>query len=309
MKLLIASLLLFHFTLSFCIAQDLSGTWEGNVGGAYLKLVIAKHGNTYIGYTHDVGFGHCTAHFIGEFNDSTKRLKGVGQDFIEKTFAHVLMSYRLTYSEKAGHKYLIGPGRPKSIATNLLSFGLAEHTQLSFVSKEIDTTDFMYSWLKAHSNRPVLVENNKKADSVILNKATDTIFSKELVSFNKKAFDDSIRTIRAQRQSDTVSRIVTHADSIVITISDNEIVDGDTITIFHNNEILVSRLFVSSKPYRVVIPLTEKNTHEFVLVANNLGTIPPNTALVIIEAGRERYQLKAAADMKKNAVIFFEHKK
>jgi hypothetical protein len=182
----------------------------------------------------------------------------------------------------------------------------------------------MVSWFKANSNRPVLVENSRKTDSIrtftattidsgslaILKNVVDTISNKDLVVFDKKAFDDSIRTVKTQRQDDILSRIVTRADSIVITISDNEIVDGDTITIFHNNEILVSRLFVSSKPYRVVIPLTESTpTHEFVLVANNLGTIPPNTALVVIEAGREHYQLKAAADMKKNAVIVFEHKR
>ena len=324
MKLLTASFFLILFKFSCCFAQDLSGTWEGNVGGAYLKLVIAKHGNTYIGYTHDIGFGYCTAHFIGEFNDSTQRLKGAGQGFIVKTFAHVLMTYRLKFSEYGGDKYLIGPGRPKSIATNILSFGLPEHTQLRWISREIDTTAYMVNWFKANTNQPVLVENKRKTDSIgavkpaagdtgsmaMRNMVVDTIAGKDLVVFDKKAFDDSIRTVKTQRQNDILSRIVTRADSIVITISDNEIVDGDTITIFHNNEILVSRLFVSSKPYRVVIPLiTSAPTHEFVLVANNLGSIPPNTALVVIDAGRERYQLKAAADMKKNAVIVFEHRR
>lgn len=324
MKLLTAAFFLFLFKFSCCFAQDLSGTWEGNVGGAYLKLVIAKQGNTYVGYTHDIGFGYCTAHFIGEFNDSTQRLKGAGQGFIDKTFAHVLMTYRLKFSERGGDKYLIGPGRPKSIATNILSFGLPEHTQLRWVSRDIDTTAFMVNWFKANSNRPVLVENNRKTDSIRtsktaaidtgslarLNNVVDTIAGKDLVVFDKKAFDDSISTVKTQRQADILKQIVTSADSIVITISDNEIVDGDTVTIFHNNEILVSRLFVSSKPYRIVIPLKgSMPTHEFVLVANNLGTIPPNTALVVIEAGRERYQLKAAADMKKNAVIVFEHRR
>jgi hypothetical protein len=323
MKLLTASFFLFLFKFSCCFAQDLSGTWEGSVGGAYLKLVIAKHGNTYVGYTYDIGFGYCTAHFIGEFNDSTQRLKGAGQGFIDKTFAHVLMTYRLKFSERGGDKYLIGPGRPKSIATNILSFGLPEHTQLKWISRDIDTTAFMYSWYKANSNQPVLVGNTRKTDTLrtvkpaaidtrslaMLNKTVDTIAGNDLV-FDKKAFDDSISTVKTQRQDDILKRIVTSADSIVITISDNEIVDGDTITIFHNNAILVSRLFVSSKPYRVVIPLTGgMPTYEFVLVANNLGTIPPNTALVVIEAGRERYQLKAAADMKKNAVIVFEHRR
>ncbi len=101
-----------------------------------------------------------------------------------------------------------------------------------------------------------------------VNRKDETSPDRDLSAFNKKAFDDSIRTVKVQRKADTLSRIVTRADSIVITISDNEIVDGDTITIFHNNEILISRLFVSARPYRVVIPMTGAlPTHEFVLVA------------------------------------------
>jgi hypothetical protein len=107
-----------------------------------------------------------------------------------------------------------------------------------------------------------------------------------------------------------LSTIITAADSIVITIADNEVVDGDTVTVFHNNEVLVSRLFVSAHPYRIVVPLkTDAPIHEFVLVANNLGSIPPNTALLTIEAGKDRYQLKAASDLTKNAVIIFKHRK
>lgn len=324
MKLLSGPLFLLFFVFSNCFGQDLSGTWEGNVGGEYLKMVIMKHGSTYVGYTYDNGFGYCYANYVGEFNDSTKRLKGSGQSFIEKTFAHVLMHYRLTFSERAGTKYLSGVGRPKSVAANILSFGLPQPAQLRQTSTAIDTTAFMYSWLKTKNNQLVTVDNKKKPDPIktgntssadslnriVFNRNNDSLPDIDLKAFNKKAFDDSIRNVKIGRQADTLSRIVTRADSIVITISDNEVVDGDTITIFHNNEILVSRLFVSARPYKVVIPLTPGlPTHEFVLVANNLGNIPPNTALVTIEAGKERYQLKAASDMKKNAVIVFEHRR
>jgi hypothetical protein len=325
MKLLTASLLLFLFTFSCCFSQDLTGTWEGRVGGTWLKMVLSKQGNTYIGYTHDKEMGYCIANFVGEFTDSTRQLKGAGEGFIEKTFGHVLMSYKLKFTARADGKFLTGSGRPKSAVANVLSFGIPEPTQLRLISTEIDTTAFMYSWLNANSNRFVTVENKRKGDSIQTKNTTSDSLSltavkkndeplpepdKDLPAFNKKVFDDSIRTVKTERQADVLKRIVTHADSIVITISDNEIVDGDTITIFHNNEILVSRLFVSARPYRIVIPMTPgMPSHEFVLVANNLGNIPPNTALVTIEAGRERYQLKAASDMKKNAVIVLEHRK
>ncbi|MFL5744791.1 MAG: hypothetical protein ACJ751_09010 [Niastella sp.] len=300
-------LLLLLSTISHCWAQDLSGTWEGEIDAEYMKMVIIKQGNTYIGYTYDEGMGYCKANFLGSFNDSTRQLKGAGQSFIEKTASHVLCSYKLTFSVHGDGKYLVGSANPKSTLTLILSMGIPARTILKQVNTNVDTTAYMFSWINKHGNPTNTIAQNRKVLK------TDSILPTpglSLADLNKKAFDDSITTVKTQRTSDTLSTIITAADSIVITIADNEVVDGDTVTIFHNNEVLVSRLFVSAHPYRVVVPLkSDVPIHEFVLVANNLGSIPPNTALLTIEAGKDRYQLKAASDLKKNAVIIFQHRK
>src|SRR4051812_31938150 len=110
-------LLLLLSTISHCWAQDLSGTWEGEIDAEYMKMVIIKQGNTYIGYTYDEGMGYCKANFLGSFNDSTRQLKGAGQSFIEKTASHVLCSYKLTFSVHGDGKYLVGSANPKSTLT------------------------------------------------------------------------------------------------------------------------------------------------------------------------------------------------
>jgi len=303
-------LLLFLLNIiGYCNAQDLSGTWEGRIDAEYMKMVIIKQGNTYIGYTYDEGMGYCKANFLGSFNDSTRQFKGAGQSFIERTLSHVLCSYKLKFSVQGDGKYLVGAASPKSTFTQILSMGMSARTILKQVSTTADTTDYMFSWLNKHGNQTNTIAQNRKADTLKTDsiKPTPSLSPAEL---NKKAFDDSITTVKTQRTADTLSTIITAADSIVITIADNEVVDGDTVTVFHNNEVLVSRLFVSAHPYRIVVPLkTDVPIHEFVLVANNLGSIPPNTALLTIEAGKDRYQLKAASDMKKNAVIIFKHRK
>jgi hypothetical protein len=187
--------------------------------------------------------------------------------------------------------------------------GIPARTILKQVNTNVDTTDYMFTWINKHGNTTTgTIAQNRKADT--LKRDSLSTPSLSLADLYKKAFNDSITTVKAQRSSDTLSTIITAADSIVITIADNEVVDGDTVTVFHNNAVLVSRLFVSAHPYRIVVPLkTDVSIHEFVLVANNLGSIPPNTALLTIEAGKERYQLKAASDLTKNAVILFKHRK
>jgi hypothetical protein len=289
------------------LAQDLSGTWEGRIDAEYMKMVLIKQGNTYIGYTYDEGMGYCKTNFVGNFNDSTRQLKGSGQSFIERTAAHVLCSYKLTFSLQSDGKYLIGTANAKSAFTQILSMGIPFHTVLKQVSTKVDTTDYMFSWLVKNGNRNNTVAQNKKVDLPKGDSAAPGLSRDEL---NNRSFNDSITAIKIQRTPDTLSTIITAADSIVITIADNEVVDGDTVTVFHNNEVLVSKLFVSNHPRRIVVPLNSNvPVHEFVLVANNLGSIPPNTALLTIEAGKDRYQLKAASDMTKNAVIIFKRRK
>ena len=289
------------------LAQDLSGTWEGRIDAEYMKLVLIKQGSTYIGYTYDEGMGYCKTNFVGNFNDSARQLKGSGQSFIERTAAHVLCSYKLTFSIQSDGKYLIGTANAKSALTKILSMGIPARTVLRQVSTKADTTDYMFSWIVKQGNQNNTVVQNRKVDLPKGDSAAPILSTQEL---NKKSFNDSITAIKIQRTPDTLSTIITAADSIVITIADNEVVDGDTVTVFHNNEVLVSKLFVSNHPRRIVVPLNPNvPVHEFVLVANNLGSIPPNTALLTIEAGKDRYQLKAASDMTKNAVILFKHKK
>lgn len=312
MKSLTSTIIALLFTVC-CFAQDLTGTWEGLVQGEYMKMVLLKQGNTYIGYTYDRDLGYCIANFLGNYTDSTRFLKGAGQGFIEHTLGHILLSFKLTAGERSDGLYLTGTARPKSNTMNVLSLGVLMRAELKQISKDVDTTEYMRNWLRS-GMEVVAATNTRKVDSV--SKSVTRIDTLNTVStqqqvllFNKKAFDDSLRTIKNARQSEVLRTIATKADSIVITISDNEIVDGDTVTIFHNNEVLVSRHFVSARPYRIVIPISKQAPrHEFVLVANNLGTIPPNTASLVIEAGKERYQLKAASDMNKNAVIIFEYR-
>jgi hypothetical protein len=48
---------------------------------------------------------------------------------------------------------------------------------------------------------------------------------------------------------------------------------------------------------------------EVTMVGENLGTIPPNTALLIVTAGTKRYQLFLASNGKKNAQVRFVYER
>ncbi|MCY7421438.1 MAG: hypothetical protein LH478_06800 [Chitinophagaceae bacterium] len=112
-----------------------------------------------------------------------------------------------------------------------------------------------------------------------------------------------------KRYNDLVKTIYTSAKEIKIQLYDNGEIDGDTITVYHNNELIVSKKRLTDKPITFTIAADEGSwEHEFVMVAENLGSIPPNTALMVITAGDKRYELFITSSDKKNAVVVLEYK-
>jgi hypothetical protein len=93
---------------------------------------------------------------------------------------------------------------------------------------------------------------------------------------------------------------------ILIELFDNGEIDGDRVSVYHNNAIIVSNQTLGIKAITLNIHAdTTNREHEFVLVAENLGSIPPNSALMRITAGKQIYKLSVNTDMKTNARIVF----
>ncbi|WP_143075888.1 hypothetical protein [Parafilimonas terrae] len=93
---------------------------------------------------------------------------------------------------------------------------------------------------------------------------------------------------------------------ILIELFDNAEIDGDRVSVYHNDTLIVSNEMLDKKPITLNIHAdTASREHEFVLVAENLGSIPPNSALMRITAGKQSYRLSVKTDMKTNARIVF----
>ncbi|MFL5810476.1 MAG: hypothetical protein ACJ749_13210 [Flavisolibacter sp.] len=87
---------------------------------------------------------------------------------------------------------------------------------------------------------------------------------------------------------------------------DNAEIDGDSITVTVNNKVIVSHQRLGLKPISVNVKVDlEHPEQEVTMIAENLGSIPPNTALLIVTAGSKRYQLFLASNGKKNAQVRF----
>ena len=82
-----------------------------------------------------------------------------------------------------------------------------------------------------------------------------------------------------------------------------------SVSIYHNNVLLVSRARLSQKPITLNIPIdSTRPHHELVMVAENLGSIPPNTSLMVVTAGTRRYEIFISSSEQKNAKVVFNLK-
>jgi N-acetylmuramoyl-L-alanine amidase len=98
------------------------------------------------------------------------------------------------------------------------------------------------------------------------------------------------------------------SDKLKVEIYDDGEIDNDIVSVYFNKDLVVANKSLSAKAYSFNLDLVPGKTNELVLYADNLGTIPPNTALMIITDGVNRYEVRLSADLKNNASVRFEFK-
>ncbi len=123
----------------------------------------------------------------------------------------------------------------------------------------------------------------------VINKTTDAVY--------KKRNSELIKTIEIDNASFTVD------------LYDNGDIDGDSISLFFNGTLLLSHKRLSDKALRLKLEVDkDKELNELIMYAENLGTIPPNTALMVVNDGDNRYEVRISSDLQKSGVIRFMHK-
>lgn len=112
------------------------------------------------------------------------------------------------------------------------------------------------------------------------------------------------------RKNILIKEIKVDTGTIRLDFYDNGIIDGDTISVYVNNMPVVTNRMLKAKPVTTYVRISLNRTEqEVIMVGENLGSIPPNTALMIVTAGDKRYQLYLVSDEQKNALVRFIYEK
>lgn len=114
----------------------------------------------------------------------------------------------------------------------------------------------------------------------------------------------------ASRNNEVVKTISVSTPEITLSIYDDGAIDNDTVSVYFDKKLIVSKARLTDRAITVKLHLEESDEpHELVMVAENLGEIPPNTSLLTVKAGEKRYEVRIVSTEQKNAVIVFKYEK
>ncbi|MEP7236362.1 MAG: hypothetical protein ABI685_00790 [Ferruginibacter sp.] len=277
-------------------AQNLTGTWEGRLNkNSFLQLNIVQNGERICGYSWHYLLkdtqSSCKIYFEGCYSRTVKKWGIHAVSFIDKSdSSHGLISFE--FNHKVHDKMEILVYRPGAGALILQLLGEERMTSLylkKVSDKPVEIIDKMKECLppdKALKDLPVAVNAPQKL--------------KDTLNIDREL---------KQRKNIEQSRIEVNVKTINLKIYDNAVIDGDLVSILYNGKLLLSHQLLSEKAIELNIELDENQTrHEIILFAENLGSIPPNTALVVVTAGEKRYELFASASLEENAILVFDYK-
>lgn len=104
--------------------------------------------------------------------------------------------------------------------------------------------------------------------------------------------------------------LLVDSDSLRLTFYDNGIVDGDSISVFFNKEPIATHQSLTERGIVIYAVLdSTKPYNEISMFAENLGTIAPNTALMVITDGVNRYEIFLSSSLTQNSTIRIRRRK
>lgn len=94
------------------------------------------------------------------------------------------------------------------------------------------------------------------------------------------------------------------AETIELRFYDNAQVDGDSIALFLNGRTIFQHIRLTEQAYTIKINANELGAdNELVMVAENLGSIPPNTSFMVAIVGDKRYEARLFANENSSAMV------
>jgi len=151
---------------------------------------------------------------------------------------------------------------------------------------------------------PLVKTEDPRKDSGVKSQIVGVPVSRQDAKVETKIASPTIEQKFTSREKVFQKQIPLSGDSIELQFYDNAEIDGDSISLFLNGKMIFEHVRLTDKAY--VVKLSVNDLHEdneLIMVAENLGTIPPNTSYMVAIVGDKRYDAQLASTENSSAMI------
>jgi hypothetical protein len=316
-------------------SQQITGVWKGKINSTKIELKLVKNGDTLVGtsYYYDSKNNYRRYSIKGYFDNETNNVVWWDDLLIENKTSKPIYSPNSQVALLAvanfncpGEGIMKLEGKSSSRddkntekgPVNLSKAGLPVFS---------DEWDFILENYTTGANDPYIIDSvNRLAASPMVSpevyketrplaigqtrpsaKTQETVVTESSPKVeNKIASQISVEQKYTTRTKMLQLVIPITGDSVELSFYDNAEIDGDSIALFLNGKKVFQHVMLTDHPYTVKFAVNDlKDDNECVMVAENLGTIPPNTALMIVMTGDKRYEAHLYSTENSSALIRF----
>lgn len=314
--------IIFLFVCVQMHAQPITGIWKGKMGSYKIELKLVRKGDSLIGtsYYFDSKSKYRRYSVKGYFDDKNNDVIWWDDVLIEdnisnhffKTGNGALLAVADFNCPGEGIMKLDGKSSSKEDdKKDKKELHLVKANSAPVFPDEWDFLIENYSYGVSHPEMPDSIEQlaftresipvNEKpvTDQPVSKTQQTTIVSEKPVYETPPAITPvfippALQTNQERFTSRTKvlqNVIPVKGDSIELRFYDNAEIDGDSIAVFLNGKLLKEHILLAEQAYTIMIAVVDLQAdNELVMVAENLGSIPPNTSLMVAIVEDKRYE-------------------
>jgi hypothetical protein len=261
--------------------EDLNGIWKG---------VLTQ------------GPGGCYAEYFLELqiNSSNNRITGRTYDYTDKN-RFVKMSFTGRYNAQT-HRLVLVESRVLEANIPFDCIPCIKTYDLNYTKNGNDEV-LSGDW-KGHISEKA---NACPPGKIMLKRAAQSDFPVDIEQ------SDSLVVLQRSlhlepRPKQLIQTLTVDTSLIRVKFYDDAEIDNDTITVLINNKLVLYRQMLTDKPLTLVFNAFPGTEYELVMYADNLGLIPPNTALMVVEAGSRKIEVYLSSSEQQSAAVKFIYK-
>lgn len=314
-------------------AQDITGVWAGSLYNdtskeyIHYELAISDFNGKLSGYSH-------TTYVIDNFKNigvKTVKIKKKEDEFfvedeklIDNNYAEpadkgVKTFIRLAHSENDSAEVLSGTWNTNqtkiySKLTGTVFLEKKKEIKKTLIVSKLEQMGLSNKLSFVHSGDLVVINSKQSSPKKIIQKPRESgvVINEQQKIIKNEPIEIPAAAEIATRKIETIRTVeIISRDSLVFTLYDDGTVDGDTVSVLINGKVIWPRVGLLATAKNKTIYLTPEmgDSIYVVMYAENLGSIPPNTGLLVVRDGDKDYEIRFTGDLHNNSAIILKRKK